>query len=1072
MKLIRRVLLLSSVLASVTQGLLESIEKNRKYMDIAGGSLVARLDGGATATLAALFLFSGLLFGQIETGTIAGQVKDASGAVIPGVKVEASSPALIEKSRTVITDGQGLYKIIDLRPGTYTVAFTAPGFTVFQQKNVELVAAFTANVNAQLTAGTVQQTVNVEATAPLVDVQNVLSQNVMNRTVMDEIPTARGFQDFAVLTPGMTTTSQDVGGTFGDTSIGLTIHGGRVNDMELDLNGMSAQNGFNRGGVGSYGMYVDNGMMQEFNVETGGMSAETEIGGVRVNLIAKEGSNQFHGSFYVNYSDGSLESGNLNSQLMSDGLKTVNSLKRSYDYDFSFGGPILKNKIWFFTSMRYWGVNDYEANLFTNANSTSMFYTPSTTKAYNYRWHTSFPLNLTVQTTSKSKLAFYYEFEYPKYTQSDSPSESPEAWEVLFERPQYLAQISWTDIITPRLLVDVGATLSGNNYMSVPNFGAQVASAIPGSIYGLPAVDDLGLNFTYRALYGGGYGFNRSDNYNGRVSLTYVTGSHAFKVGVSAQSTWAYQTDGAYGANPVGYVFDNQVPVEVSLNAFPISYREREPYNLGPYAQDQWKIRRLTLNYGVRFDFLNGQVEAQSLAAGPFTPARSFAEVPNVPNWKNISPRLGAAYDLFGNGKTAIKGEYAGFVVGYGTSGFARLANPMYATINSTTRSWDPSAAVIAQLQSEPLSLQAMNPVPDCNLTNPLANGACGPDANPSFGSEVITQHFSTALSQGWFVRPMNWETSPSVTQEIRRGVAVTAAYFHRWYTNMTIEDNTGATAADFTPYCVTAPTNPRLGKVSGSEVCGFYDINPGIVSNYTITHASQYGNMQDVYDGFDLTINARLPHNAFVGGGVTYGRERVNTCFALNKPWLTPGGGLSGLADLAAGPASNGFVGSASGVTSPNQAAFCNIVPPFQPNVKLYGVYPLPWWGIQVSATYQGLPGPQITASYAVTAANNPGVAATLGRNLTAGSAIVDLIPPGTMYAARLNETDFRLSKKIKLNERLSLRADMDVYNLFNASSPLTVQTRYTSTNPSAWGAPLTVLPGRLVKFGGQFYF
>src|SRR5262249_52283059 len=162
-------------------------------------------------------------------GTIAGSVKDATGAVLPGVTVEAASPALIEKVRSVVTDGSGEYKVVDLRPGTYTVTFSLPGFSTVRLEGIELTSAFTATINAELKVGEIQETVTVSGESPIVDVQNVVQKQTASRDVMDSLPTDRNFVSFAAMTPGVFVTgvSQNVGGSVPETGMNLTVHGSR-----------------------------------------------------------------------------------------------------------------------------------------------------------------------------------------------------------------------------------------------------------------------------------------------------------------------------------------------------------------------------------------------------------------------------------------------------------------------------------------------------------------------------------------------------------------------------------------------------------------------------------------------------------------------------------------------------------------------------------------------------------------------------------------------------------------------------------------------------------------------------
>src|SRR5262249_15530550 len=281
---------------------------------------------------------------------IAGVVKDASGAVLPGVAVEASSPALIEKVRTVSTNSEGQYNIVDLRPGVYRVTFTLPGFATMLREGVELSAGFTATVNAELRVGALEETVTVSGQTPTVDVRNVAATAVLAKPVLDSLPNADRLLTYASITPGafVPPTQLDVGGAAGDPNGGFAIHGGKTGDARRLIDGMTWNSMEGNGGASGHAGEAQS--IDEVALVLGGGSAEHEVGGVVINIIPKYGSNSFHGGFFGSYGNHALQSDNLTDDLKAQGLRSVNSVKLLYDNDGSFGGPVMKDKLWFFLS--------------------------------------------------------------------------------------------------------------------------------------------------------------------------------------------------------------------------------------------------------------------------------------------------------------------------------------------------------------------------------------------------------------------------------------------------------------------------------------------------------------------------------------------------------------------------------------------------------------------------------------------------------------------------------------------------------------------------------------------------
>jgi len=988
----------------------------------------------ATIVAATICIDIPVAYAQGQSGTIAGVVRDTSGAVLPGVTVEASSPALIEKVRTAVTDGTGQYKIIDLRPGTYAVSFSLPGFATVRREEVVLTASFTANVNADMKVGGLEETITVSGATPIVDTQNVAKIATASREVMDVLPTDRNFVSFAALTPSVLVTGvrQNVGGSIPETGMNLVVHGSRASDSLIQVDGMPIINGSGSGGL-QYGNYLNNALAQEITFQTDAHNAEFERASVYSNFIPKEGSNQYRGFFGARYAGEGWQSANLDDEQKSKGLLSGNRINRIWDINPALGGPILKDRVWIYGSYRHWGTYNTVAGSFKDADFSSFFYTPSTEQNLFPVWHQSGAARLTAQINQKNKVNVYYDWQYTYFGNCFVPtyltaiSACPEYKNI----PQYIIQASWSSPVTNKLLMEAGGTITPQDFHGYRRDGVSLTQF---------SVTDPLAPSGYPTTWGSStaYGANRSDQLNFRGSVSYVTGSHNIKTGFTLMHSWRYTTQEVN--NSVALALRAKQPFSLTQYATPIQFHETLNYNAGIYAQDQWRVKRLTMNYGVRLDMLKASVDEQVIESGPFTPQRDFGSTSNVPNWKDIDPRFGIAYDLSGDGKTAIKTSIGRYVIGDSYT-IARALNPMQSTVNQVTRTWAAPTGVAYN--------GTYNPYDDCDLTNPAANSkrpglvSCGPINNPLFGQVATrTTNYDPEVVEGWHVRPNNWEFQASIQRELVPRVSVYGGYTRRWFGNLFATRNLSVTNADFTHYCIPVPADDRL-PTGGTQQCGLYDVNRVIAPNNLVFNSSQVGGIADVYDGVDFDVNARLRAGLILSGGVSVGRERVDTCNLVDDLSLTQTG--------TARP------------NDPRTDEFCNVSPPWSPQWKGQAAYTMPW-NIALSATFQSLLGPELRAQYPLT---NQIAGPSLGRPYTGVPPTVDLMPVGSLYGDRVYQTDLRFSKQIRYGST-SIRPTVSIYNLFNANPVQTYNTTYGAT----WLNPTVILQARFIDIGVQIDF
>ena len=580
----------------------------------------------------ALLLLPAMAYAQ---ASIAGVVRDGSGAVMPGVTVEAASPALIEKLRSVVTDGSGQFRIVDLRPGTYSVAFSLQGFTTVKREGIELAGSFNATVNVELRVGEVTETVTVTGESPIVDVQNASRQRVMEKDVIDAIPVGRSHQSLAILIPGLSTSTginaqtQDVGGTNNlRLANAFTIHGGRTSDSNVQLDGFQVRN------IGSFAnltnMFPDMGATQEMTIDYAAGLGEAATGGVKVNYVPREGGNAFRFSFFGTGVNSSFQGDNYSDELKARGLTTPNSLRKAYDVNGSAGGPILRDKLWFFASIRRQLNSTYFANLYYNRNAgdpTKWNYDPDLgQQAYTAILQPDINGRLTWQALPKHKVGFFYTRQ-PRDVFGDRSNVSPESMNYFKFDKSHLMTVSWQSPATNKLLLDARLATHGEELYN------SVWDDDPASVWrSLIAVTEQGGQFPGLLYRGAGQAagptfifaaMSAPNIWELRGSVTYVTGAHALKFGVG--NSWGRQyllERDIHSAT--SYRFNNGVPNQITMRASPVSRYDDLKSELGLYVQDKWTIDSLTLSGGLRFDYFRTYFPETPLGPGPLVPNRNF----------------------------------------------------------------------------------------------------------------------------------------------------------------------------------------------------------------------------------------------------------------------------------------------------------------------------------------------------------------------------------------------------------------------------------------------------------------
>ncbi|MGE3510760.1 MAG: hypothetical protein AB7N65_17945, partial [Vicinamibacterales bacterium] len=835
---------------------------------------------------------------------------------------------------------------------------------------------------------------------------------------------------------GVRITGTDVGGSQYSRDLQLESHGASSLHNSYMMDGLSVDNASSDGADNiNYYTTVSN---QETVIETSGGTAETGTGGVRLNMIPRDGGNRFSGTGYVGGSSGAWQSDNFTQRLRDRGVTSVSAVDSIWDYSATIGGPVVPNRLWFHFSARQWG------NRLPVADS---YYDDGRQYAL-YGNMIGLVPRITWQATRRNKFTAHVE-RLGKYTgpkldccatypavllpnQRGADPETATVWRT-GERPYGAWYVKWSSPLSSRILLEAGRSTSFI-FDGYPNQAGVEAPRYSPDWYAHARKVDLDLGRQWNSA---GWSMREVVNHETSGAISFVTGTHNLKAGLQFKDAKE-----ALDNNTLGDVqqlqYRSGVPDSVIVGNYPVFRDARLDYDIGAFVQDRWNFRRLTTTAGLRVQWLRSSIQGVQVEAGRFVGPRSYPEVQDVPKWgPDLSPRIGLAYDLFGNAKTALKFSMGKYYTRVMTT-YAKELNPLALVTQSLP--WNDR-----DLQGRALgtNLDGIAQNNELDLTRLPTN----------FGARNL------ARLDPDFKREYNIETALSIQHELFNNVSISGGWFHRSFHNMFLcslapaagscaYPNTLRSLSDYDPVQVVSPYN--------GEVFTAYNLKSAALLSQVDNLITNSPTNRQVYNGFEVALQARLARGGTLLVNSTTQRTLTDSCDVRDDP---------------------------------NLLRFCDRfnLPdayriPFRSDFKVAFSYPV-WQGIQTSVVFTSSPGRQegniipideqlpinwnltrTTRYTAADCANRPCTAGALViPNMVQTSIVLPLVPAGsTRYLERQNQLDVSLRRSFQVRG-IEWTPEFDVYNALNADTVTSERSTFFGT--AAYATPSAVLLGRLMR-------
>jgi Carboxypeptidase regulatory-like domain len=967
---------------------------------------------------------------------VTGRVREVGGEPIEGAVVEIISPALIEKSREARSDAHGRYRIEGLRPGFYTIRALVQGLTPrCVTENVELSGTRTLTFVITLAVPTADEVILPNCDRPYIDVQSATRQLAIDDSLIRAIPNRRNYNSLLVLVPGVTTDRNDI--VVDPLMASFPIHGGRPNDGRLLVDGMSVGSTPNGGQPAHYLADVANSEEVVFTTSAG--LGEAETSGLVMNVVPKQGGNKLSSLLFFSGNGESMQGSNITPQLRDIGIVQSPKVSEALDFGAAAGGPIARDRVWYFVSGRRQSLTRAIPGLYYNVNAGNQaawsYQQDFSRPAYSDRTWAAVGGRMTVLATPKNRFSVFHDEQAicrsctgaTSITGFPDTTMSPEAQGVGDISPQRFDQLTWQSPAADRLLLEAGYARSayrwGNSERTENDRSLVRAVQITG--FASPT------SFYYRSQ---DWSDNRTALQTWHASAAWWAGAHSFKVGY--QGLFG-SDDRTFHSNDqsVTYRFNNgelDAIIEV-LSPYPVFARVSQG---SAFVQDLWTRARVTLHGALRYDRVHSWFPEQRIGPSRFLPAGLvFPKTDGVNAYRDLTPRGGIAYDVFGNSRTALKVSAGKYLEGAGTTGIYYDSNPATSVVRTTSRGWFDAD---------------QNLVPGCDLVDPSLTRECGPPtdvflsqpppfwaSSATFFSRQLPVSFDPSVLNGSGVRPSDWNVGVSVEQQLAPRLSMEVGYYRRWFDGFTVADNVLAGPAHFQQRTATAPRNESLPNGGGQMIGPLYIQTLSLLQQVT-TRAEKYGDQYRRSDSFDVTVNGRTPFGLSVLAGSSTTQTVSDSC----------------------------QIRAAVPESAPLNP-YCHVSTGARTQFRGLATYTIPRVDVQVGAVYLNKPGPEIVA--------NASLLVLKVFDFTRGqftSVVVNLVEPGTLYGDRIRQLDLRAAKILRLG-RVQAVVGIDLYNALNSSDVLTYSDQYSSSSPLGRPVmPTSILSPRLARISADVSF